>query len=100
MLLLVPLSSFDIVCALGGVVAGAAGAAPLLVAVIPVLHGAKRAGIGRGMVAIAISTALLAGAGALVWMLLRKCFLTFAVGMVVGYFAMLALMTALALRRP
>lgn len=89
----------DIAFGFGGALVGAIGVVPMFCAVMPVLHGTKRAGIGRGMASIVISFGFLMVAGGIAWMVIPKCFLTFTVGMVVGYFAMLALLTALALRR-
>ena len=87
----------DIAFGFGGALVGAIGVVPMFCA--PVLHGTKRAGIGRGMASIVISFGFLMVAGGIAWMVIPKCFLTFTVGMVVGYFAMLALLCALALRR-
>lgn len=90
----------DVLCALAGFAVGAVGAAPLLIAYLLAARSHMRAGIGFGMIAVAVSAALLFGAGAFMLMKVPYYFLTCATGMVVGYFAMLALMTALAIRCP
>lgn len=83
-----------------GIMAGIVGFSPLLIADALAQRARRRTpSVGWGLAAVAVSFAFLLVAVGVAWRCAGKSFLTFTAGVVVGYFAMLALLIALALRR-
>lgn len=88
----------EVVVAVVGIIAGAVGYAPVLVALRYAASGRARPHIAVGIAAVALSFGLLTVVEGVAWMLIPDSFLAFSFGLVLGYMSMLTLMAVLALR--
>ena len=81
----------------GGVLMGAIGFSPLLAAVFA--GKGRHRSIAQGLVAVAFSFAFLMAVEVVLWKLARGLLLTAFVGMLVGFFAMWAVLAYMARKR-
>lgn len=88
----------EVVVAVVGIIAGAVGYAPVLVALRYAASGRARLHIAVGIAAVALSFGLLTVIEGVAWMLIPDSYLAFSFGLVLGYVSMLTLMAVLALR--
>lgn len=82
-----------------GFAIGVAGILPLVAAFLLSEAGRLKPSIGVGIAALVLSCGIFLIVGSAIWITVPDAFLTIAVGMVVGYFALLALMAIRSLKR-